>query len=474
MIGIKGQGMAMLAQYLHAHGYEVLGSDVSEKFNTDEVLHKVGIKVIESFNQNNIPKDADLIIYSTAYNEENNIEVKTALAGKIKTIKYAEALGAFFNQKYGLAVVGSHGKTTTTAWLGYVMEKSGLSPSVLVGAPVPQFNGKESALIGQSDYLVIEADEYQNKLKYINPKAVLLNNIDYDHPDFFYTREEYAEVFIDFIKKLPKKGFLIANFDDPIIRKTAKVNCQAKVISYGLDNEADFMAYDIKQHNGRQYFKVKYIELQQLPRDSSPTAQNDDNIQDSEELLGDFSIQLAGRHNIANALAVIAAGVELEISLTDIRKYLSEFTGTSRRMEVMGKFNGALIIDDYAHHPTEIKATIAGARQLYKNKKITVVFHPHTFTRTKVLLDDFAKSFNEADAVIILDIYGSAREAHGGVHSRDLISKLKAQNSKLKSLYIPTKKECEEYLRKNLQPGDVVLLMGAGDQFKIGEGLLNN
>ncbi len=188
--------------------------------------------------------------------------------------------------------------------------------------------------------------------------------------------------------------------------------------------------------------------------------------------LGDFSIQLIGKHNISNALAVIASCIELGVELVDIRKYLSEFTGTARRMEVMGEFKGAVIIDDYAHHPTEVKATLAGAREIFGDKKIKVVFHPHTFTRTKALLDDFAKSFGDADEVIVLDIYGSAREEHGGVSSADLVQKLKAKSYKLQAKYIPSLKQCEEYLRENVEKGDVVILMGAGDVFRIGEWLL--
>jgi UDP-N-acetylmuramate--alanine ligase len=506
MIGVKGVGMTMLAQYFSAKGVEIIGSDTDEKFMTDKALKKAGVKVIEKFDKNNIPKDADLIIYSTSYSAERNEEVKTALEGKTKVLTYAEALGDVFNQKYGIAVVGSHGKTTTTAWLGFVMEKAGLSPSVMVGSFVPQFDGL--ALAGKSDYLVVEADEYQNKLKYFNPKGVLLNNIDYDHPDFFANKEDYKNVFIEFIKKIPKTGFLIANFDDAIIRKVAGVhpvksgeagaeqfngvNCRGKVISYAINETADYVAYDIKSNNPPsplyqggvlQYFKVKLgvdedgEETTGLLRRSRQAPRND--IME----LGDFSIGLSGKHNISNALAVIAASIELGIELVDIRKYLSEFMGTARRMEIMGEFKGATIIDDYAHHPTEIKATLEGARQTYKDRKIIVVFHPHTFTRTKALLDDFSKSFNDADEVIVLDIYGSAREnqarlrdaiaRQGGVHSRDLVHKVKSQKSKVKVEYISTLKECEEYLRENILRGDVVILMGAGDVFRIGENLIS-
>lgn len=504
MIGVKGVGMTMLGQYLAAQGLEVSGSDGPEKYMTDCVLEKAKIKVIEKFDKNNIPHDADLIIYSTAYNAETNLEVAAALAGKTKVMTYAQALGEVFNQKYGMAVVGSHGKTTITAWLGYVMKMSGLEPSVMVGARVPQFNG--CSLFSSSDYLIIEADEYQNKLRHYQPKAVLLNNIDYDHPDFFPTRADYENVYIEFIKKIPAKGFLVVNFDDPLIRKIAQVNCKGKVITYAIDEAADYVAYDIKSDGQRQYFKVKLgVEdgeenspnpLYQGGRNATPlnsplsgrrntTSPGPSFVRRGtipplsggrSDELGDFSIQLAGKHNILNALAVIATGIELNIELFKIRKYLEEFSGTERRMQVLGEFRGATIIDDYAHHPTEIKATIEALRQKYGQRKLIVAFHPHTFSRTRALFDDFVKSFIGADELIVLDIYGSAREKQGGAHSRELVNKLKIKNYELRIRqevkYIPTLGECEKYLRKHIERNDVVALMGAGDIFRVGESLV--
>ncbi|HAM88978.1 MAG: UDP-N-acetylmuramate-L-alanine ligase [Candidatus Falkowbacteria bacterium GW2011_GWC2_38_22] len=461
MIGIKGVGMTMLAQFLSAKGYEISGSDVNEVFMTDEVLLDSGIKFFNGFSEKNIPANIDLIIHSTAYNENNNEELALVKKQNKKIMTYAEAMGAVFQDYFGIAVCGSHGKTTTTAWLAYVLKMTNQGPNAMIGARVPQLDG--ASIIGPSNYLIIEADEYQNKLKLFSPRAVLLNNIDYDHPDFFPTHNDYNQVFVEFIKKIPKSGWLVANFDDPIIRKIAPVNTLAKVISYAIDESADYVAYDIQQMGDRQYFKVK------IGADNFD-AEDDDVLLNTE--LGSFSIQLSGRHSIYNALAVIASAIELGVDLVDIRAYLGEFKGTARRMETMGKYNGALILDDYAHHPTEIKATLAGARQKYGNKKIRVVFHPHTFTRTKALLDDFAKSFDDADEVIVLDIYGSAREAQGGVHSKDLVEKLEVRSKKLEVKYIATQLECEKYLRDKIMRDDIIILMGAGDVFRIGEKLV--
>lgn len=450
MIGIKGVGMTMLAQFLASRDFEVEGSDVAEKFMTDETLKNCGVKVKTGFQAENIPSDADMIIYSTAYSDTNP-EVARAKQGKTKTLTYPEALSGIFNLYYGIAVTGSHGKTTTTAWLGYVLMRAGLQPNVLVGSRVEQFQG--SAITGRSDYLVIEADEYQNKLQYFSPKAVVLNNIEHDHHDFFETEESYIQVFIDFIKKIPEDGFLVANFDDENIAKTARVNCRGRVLSYGLNNsEADYEAYDIRRDGNKQYFKVKLHN-------------------EEEKELGDFSISLMGEHNIYNALAVIAAAMEFNIGLAELRTYLEEFQGTYRRSQVMGKFRGAVIMDDYAHHPREIRTTLQGIRQTYPDRNLRVIFHPHTFSRTKALLSDFAQSFDVADEVVVLDIYGSAREEQGGVHSRDLVAKIEENNPDFKVSYIPTLKECEQYLRKELNSDDLVVLMGAGDVFRIGENL---
>jgi UDP-N-acetylmuramate--alanine ligase len=338
---------------------------------------------------------------------------------------------------------------------------------VLVGASVPQFGG--CSVVGGSDYLVVEADEYQNKLQYFQPKAVLLNNIDYDHPDFFPTPDDYKNAYVEFIKKIPAKGFLAANYDDPIIRKIAQVNCRGKVITYAIDEAADYVAYDLRAHNGKQYFKVHLTQ-------PSPSQGEGEEVEVAEEL-GDFSIQLSGKHNVSNALAVIAACIELNIDLFKIRKYLEEFSGAARRMQSLGEFRGATIVDDYAHHPTEIKATISALRQKYGQRKLLVAFHPHTFTRTKALFNDFVKSFADADELIILDIYGSAREKQGGVNSRELAEAIRRQTAngrQQKIKYIPTLVECEKYLREHIERGDVVALLGAGDVFRVGEKLITH
>lgn len=451
MIGIKGVGMTMLAEFLSHEGYEIKGSDTVETFMTDKVLAKAKIQVYEGFSEEHLGDHYDLIIYSTAYNQENNIELKIALEKKLKVVTFAEALGAIFNTHHGIAVCGSHGKTTTTAWLGFTLNKIGLEPNCLVGAEVPQFDG--ACVTGKSNYLIIEADEYQNKLQYFNPKMILLNNIDYDHPDFYPSEESYEKAFSDFIKKLPKSGTLIANFDDEIIKKIS-AECQAKIVSYGLNNGA-YQAYDIVWNNNKQYFKVKLKD------------------EDNESDLGTFATLLPGKHSIYNALAVISASIELGGELQLIRRAVEEFSGTARRLQVLGEFKNALIIDDYAHHPTEIKASLEAAKQKWPEKNLRVIFHPHTFSRTQSLLEEFGKSFSLASEVIVLPIYSSAREQTGTITNENVAEIIK-NNSKpeQKIITINSLEEAENYLRETAKDNDLIILMGAGDVFRVGEKLI--
>ncbi len=454
MIGIKGVGMTMLAEFLAHDGFSISGSDTAETFMTDSVLQKAGIKVFQGFDESNLNEDADLVVYSTAYNETNNVELNKAIAKKMKVATFAQTLGEVFNGRHGVAVCGSHGKTTTTAWLGYVLAECGIKSNVMVGAQVPQFGG--ASLTGDSNYLVIEADEYQNKLQYFNPKMILLNNIDFDHPDFYEDEAAYEQAFIEFIFKLPKSGILIANFDDEIVKRLSKAYCHARIIGYGKSDDADYRISGIEWDGQKQYFKLQM--------------RDDEGLSD----VGEFSILLNGEHNVHNAAAVIIAAIELNADLHLIRRAVGEFTGTARRMQKMGEFNKAIIIDDYAHHPTEIKATLQALKQKYDNKKLRIVFHPHTFSRTQALIDDFAKSFSKADEVIVLDIYSSAREEKGEI-TGEQVAEYISQNLGPKKLvkYLGTLDEVEHYLRTTAMEGDLILLMGAGDVFRIGERLVS-
>ena len=458
MIGIKGVGMTMLAQFLKEKGVAVTGSDTVEVFLTDAVLKKEKIVVNQGFSINNIPLDADLIIYSSAYTPENNVELaQLASQDKIKVLNYASALGEIFSQYEGVAVCGSHGKTTSSAWLGYVLWKSGFEPNVLVGSSVPQFKG--SSLVGSSDIFVAEVDEYQNKLRYFSPTGVVLNNIDYDHPDFFKTKADYKKVFADFVARIPDDGWLVANNNDEQIRELYPL-VKGWLINYDIvNNEAEylkrqgsvaFLAYNHYLKEGFQYFQVNN--------------------------LGEFKIMMLGRHNVYNALAIIAGAYALGVEITDIKKHLATFTGTTRRAQYLGDFSGVPVFDDYAHHPTEVRATLAAFKEAYPNKKLVAVFHPHTYTRTLALFDDFKKCFSDADELVMIEIYGSAREQQGGTSSKELIGAIKLWNKeqgrRQDVVYQEDLESVEKYLREHLKSNDLLLLMGAGDIFRVGENLL--
>ncbi len=458
MIGIKGVGMTMLAQFLSCQGgHKISGSDVSESFLTDKVLADTGIKVFSPFSASNLPQETDLVIYSSAFNAKNNPELaalaKLPVTKRPEMLSYAEALGQEFSAKRGIAVCGSHGKTTVSAWLGYVLWKAAKRPNVLVGSRVPQFKG--SSLSGRSDIFVAETDEYQNKLQYFQPDGVVLNNIDYDHPDFFPTEADYVKVFADFLKKIPKSGFLVMNNRDTDSRRIAKY-CRGRIAKYDIADEfyseetVNYLAHSLKLKGGNQIFAINN--------------------------LGEFKIRLWGKHNIFNALAVVAAARELGVPLKKIKEHLFGFTGTERRAEFLGNYRGSTIIDDYAHHPTEIKATIAGVKARYPKRRLRVIFHPHTFTRTKALFSDFAQSFAETEELVILDIYGSAREKQGGVSSLQLVKAITKVNQQAKrQQQVSNVKDIEaaiKYLRTTVKAGDIILLMGAGDVFRVGQGLL--
>lgn len=446
-IGIKGAGLSAVAEMLKKRGLDVSGSDTTEKFFTDGILQRSGIKFAENFNAENVPANADLVIYSTVYNQENNVEFREALERNISMMSYPEMLGALFNEKMGIAVSGTHGKTTTSAMLAEVLQSAGENPSAIIGSQVAGWGS--GSLSGAGKIFVIEADEYQNKLKYYDPFGVILTSADWDHPDYFPTPQEYQKVFADFVSRIPKHGFLVACGESTNVLEAAK-SARCDVLTYGFLEDCDYRISNSSATGGPasgekfQKFSVNY----------------------KGENLGEFEVRLIGRHNVLNAAAVIAVCHRLKLDMDKVREGLKNFQGTVRRFEYIGKKNGAILIDDYAHHPEEIKATLQGARELYPEKNIITVFHPHTFTRTKALLQEFAQSFDETDKAIIIDIYGSAREKQGGVSSQDLVDLVNKYNPG-KAEYVPTIREAIDFLKNKIGDQDVVISMGAGNVWEV-------
>ncbi|MBI5465855.1 MAG: UDP-N-acetylmuramate--L-alanine ligase [Candidatus Kerfeldbacteria bacterium] len=450
-IGLKGVGMTGLAQLLKAQGKEVWGSDTAEPFFTSGVLARAGIECWDKFEAKHLSGQIDLVIRSTAYNEEQ-VEVKAALSKVLKVITYAEALGELTSQFKSVAVAGSHGKTTTTAMLAYVLKAASLAPQALVGSRVPQFEG--NALTGSGELFVFEADEYQNKLQYFLPQGIILTSIDWDHPDFFPTKEDYAQAFVQFLKKLPADGWAVVCADSPGVKQAVgQAGLRPEQIStYGLTSG---------------YWRMVRMWLDEGWWHFS--------LQEGEEFRGEFWLKLVGSHNVANALAVIAAARRLGVDLEIIRQALASFEGTARRFEVKGKLTNSLtIVDDYGHHPSEIMATLKAARAFYPYKDIRCVFQPHTFSRTQALLKNFGTAFGEADEIIVLETYASARETAGGrdgdASAQGLAEEIKQHHSKVE--FKSTIDEAAEYLATTANRNQLIITMGAGDVWQVGEKLI--
>ncbi|MGT2959836.1 UDP-N-acetylmuramate--L-alanine ligase [Streptococcus caballi] len=386
-IGIKGSGMSALALMLHQMGHKVQGSDVEKYYFTQRGLEQAGIPILP-FSEDNITEDVELIA-GNAFREDNNIEVAYAMHNGYQFKRYHEFLGDFMRQFTSFGVAGAHGKTSTTGLLSHVL-KNITDTSYLIG----DGTGRGSA---KASYFVFESDEYERHFMPYHPEYSIITNIDFDHPDYFTGIDDVFEAFNDYAKQVQKGLFLYG--EDPYLRK---ITADAPIYYYGFDDADDFVAYDITRTTNGSDFKVKH----------------------GDEVLGSFHVPAFGRHNILNATAVIAnlyvAGFDMEL----VAQHLKTFSGVKRRFTEK-VINDTIIIDDFAHHPTEIIATLDAARQKYPSKEIVAIFQPHTFTRTIALLDDFASALNEADSVYLAQIYGSARETdHGDVKVEDLAEKI--------------------------------------------------
>lgn len=445
-IGIKGAGMTALAEILKGRGIEVLGSDTHEIFYTDEILKRLQISYKEGFSYDNVPSSADLVVYSTAYKEENNEEMKAAKELKLQMLSYPEMLGKLFAEKLGIAVCGTHGKTTTSAMLAQAFVAAGKDPSAIIGSQVIFWQG--SALSGKGEYFIAESDEYQNKLRFYQPWSVILTSVDWDHPDFFPDFQSYKQVFEEFVVKIPKTGNLVVWGDSSDTLEVAK-NTSGKILTYGFGSD--------------NKYRVRIIE-------SEKTEIQEFEVFFKDESLGIFQTSLSGKHNILNATAVVALSHASGLDLEKVKKSLAEFMGTSRRFEMVGKFQDAILIDDYAHHPDEIKPTLNGAKKRFEGKRIWTVFHPHTFSRTQALLEDFAQSFDDTDKVIVIGTYGSARETSGGATSEDLVRLINKYNHD-KAEYIENIDGAVEFLKEKEGEYDVLITMGAGDVWRVAEKL---
>ena len=435
IIGIKGNGTSAIASILSSFGKLVEGSDVREDFITKPLLDRLSIDPLV-FGRTITFKDFDLIIYSTSVTAENP---DLALAKKegIPAISYPEALGSLAKLfTTSIAVCGSHGKSTITSLLGYTLEQGVLDPTVLVGAEVVNWNG--SARSGGEKYFVFEADEYQNKFRHYFPNILVVNNVNFEHPDFFKTFEEYRKAFVDFIAKLHADSLVVANRDHATVHEIVRESGK-NVVWYGEDREADVRLTRRSLQDGIQTLHINGTDT--------------------------YKLSLIGKHNALNALPVIALAKHFGMSNEAINKALSTFRSTKRRLEPIGAKDDKVVIDDFAHHPTEIAASIAALKEAYPKRRLVCIFQSHTFTRTEVLLDDFATAFKGADELILIPIFGSARETKGRVTTEDLRDAIKPHTP---DVHIEENNgKALTYLEEYSKKGDLIVTMGAGDTWQI-------
>lgn len=444
-VGIKGVGMTPLAIIAKEAGMTVSGSDIADEFITDEVLKRFGIVPMIGFSRSHLEggnTDIDLIIATGAHGGFNNVEVLEAKRKKIKVIAQGEAVGIFmdgaiFGRKFkGVSVTGTHGKTTTTAMIATLLKANNFDPSWLIGTADAVFLGAPGHY-GLGAYFVAEADEYMTEpafdrtIKHMwqHPKIAVITNIEFDHPDAYSSLNDTREKFLAFANQLPKDGVLVACGDDPQVKKLL-AKFKGRKITYGVSNSNDFVV---------------------------------------SETLKNIKLSVFGDHNRLNATAAFAVGLEIGLSKRQIKKGLEQFRGSKRRSEFVGiLLSGTKLFDDYAHHPTEIEKTLKAFREKFPNSKIVCIFQPHTYSRTKSLFEQFSRSFDDVDTVVLTNIYASLREKPDpSISMQELANKIGK-----KALFLPTLSDVVKYIDNQSYGSDTVLItMGAGDVYKIKEGL---
>ncbi len=448
-IGIKGAGMAALAQIFKNENWQVFGSDIKEKFFTDKILKKAKIKVFNGFSEKNIPKKADIYIASNAYlaKDTENPEIIFLRDKNKKIYSYPEALSKLFNKKYGIAIAGTHGKSTTTSMVGVVFEKAGLSPNVLVGAEV--LNWRSNIFLGKGNHFIIEADEYKSAFLNYHPKILAINSVEYDHPDFFKNKKDYLDNFLKFSKLVKRNGKIIVNREVSIKlfkKKFKKENLCVDIFNKNLDFIFSVKATNIRRDNLYQIFDVSY--------------QN--------RVYKNFKIRVGGIY-LKNAILAIAISLVAGIKEDKLRMGIFSYKGTGRRFEVK-KINQLFIVDDFAHHPTAIKETINLAREIFSKRKIVIIFQGHTFSRVKKFLKGFTNSLKEAEKIIILPIFSSAREKKETIKPEVLGKILKEEKKDvfLAKNFLEAGLKAKEIIGNN--PNHyLVVLIGAGDVYKMKE-----
>lgn len=446
-VGIGGIGMSGIAEILLDQEFKVSGSDKTMSEVTER-LQKLGAVIYEGHRAENVTADVDALVYSSAVLMDNP-EVLEAQRRKIPVIRRAEMLAEVMRLKYGVGVAGTHGKTTTTSMISLVLMVGGLDPTVIVGGKLSGLGGT-NARLGKGEFIVVEADEFDRSFLSITPTIAVLTTLETDHLDCYRDLEDIKSAFIQFAEKVPFYGFIVLCLDEPALQDIMPQLSKKKIVTYGVNPQADIQAVDIHHRENLSTFTV---------------------LQGSDEL-GSVTIQVPGRHNVQNALAAITVGIELSVPFDKVKEGIEKFAGVYRRWEEKGDADGITVYDDYAHHPTECRATLAGAKAGWR-RRIVCVFQPHLYSRTRDFYDEFGKAFLLSDVLVVTDVYPAREEPIQGV-TGELIANAAEQFGHKDVHYVPDKKHIPQSLMKITKKGDIVITMGAGDIWKYGEEFLKN
>jgi len=442
-VGIGGAGMSGIAEILVNLGYTVSGSD-TKRADAIERLERLGAKVFLGHDAAHV-EGAHVVVYSSAVAREN-VEVAVARQRQIPVIPRAEMLAELMRLKYGIAVAGTHGKTTTTSMVGAVLAEGRLDPTIVVGGRVLSLGA--NARLGQGEFLVAEADESDGSFLKLTPTVAVVTTVDAEHLDHYGTLDTIRDAFVAFLNKVPFYGAAIVCLDQPNIQRLLP-RVDTRVVTYGLESGADLVARKVRLAGLTSRFEVVH-------RGAS---------------LGECALQVPGRHNVANALAAIAVGLDLEVPFTTIQTALAGFAGVQRRFQVRGKAAGVTVVDDYGHHPAEIRATLAAAKAGFDGR-VVAVFQPHRHTRTFHLRDEFVTAFNQADVLVVMDIYAAGEAPIDGVSAADLAERIRAHGHRNVTYLGGERATLLDHLVDVTRPGDLVLTLGAGDVGQLGPALL--
>ena len=432
-VGIGGIGMSGIAELLLNQGYRVSGSDLRES-DTTKRLADLGGEIIIGHSTENIT-EVDVVVTSTAVKADNP-EVVEALRQHVAVIPRAEMLAELMRMKYGIAIAGTHGKTTTTSMMSVVLHHAGIDPTAVIGGKLDAFGS--NAKLGRGKFLVAEADESDGSFMHLSPTIAVVTNIDADHLDFYSGIDEIKQIFIDFINKVPFYGRAILCLDDRNIQDILPA-VKKRYTTYGFSSQADFYAEEVQHRLGRTSFTAFY----------------------QGEELGRISFRMPGRHNVLNALSVVAVARELEIPFQTIIGGFRNFGGLQRRFELRDEVNNIMIIDDYGHHPAEIKATLGAAKSGW-NKRVIAVFQPHRYSRTKALFEDFLTAFYQADLLVVTDVYAAGEVPVEGATGEALAQGIIEHGHKAVT-YRSTLEEVSEFIARIVEPGDMMVTLGAGN-----------